>query len=119
MFTRMPVGLVFVLWAVTAAGCGKQGGNEPGPAADPATFPPLPQARALEPGILFHEVTIPSPSSRMKIWIYLPEKPLRTPTPCVFVGPAGSPLFLGMDLGPGDQAEHLPYVRAGFAVVSC
>jgi dienelactone hydrolase len=44
------------------------------------------------------------------------------PIPCVFIAPAGVPPFLGNGFGPDvdlqKNPEHLPYVRAGFAVVA-
>lgn len=52
------------------------------------------------------------------VWIYLPEKPAAEKLPCVLVAPAGSRLFHGMSLAEGDRAEHLPYVRQGFAVIA-
>jgi dipeptidyl aminopeptidase/acylaminoacyl peptidase len=59
----------------------------------------------------------PGPSGG-KVWVYLPEKPARPKLPCVLIAPAGSPLIHGMELGEEDRDEHLPYVRAGFAVVA-
>jgi dipeptidyl aminopeptidase/acylaminoacyl peptidase len=54
-----------------------------------------------------------------RVWVYLPNTWDRgTKFPCVVVPPAGSRLFHGMSLGAGDRSEHLPYVVAGFAVVS-
>jgi dipeptidyl aminopeptidase/acylaminoacyl peptidase len=54
-----------------------------------------------------------------RIWVYLPPDSAKAASlPCVLVPPAGSRLFHGMTLGSGDRAEHLPYVAAGFAVVS-
>jgi dienelactone hydrolase len=38
--------------------------------------------------------------------------------PCIFVAPAGTRLYHGKKLSTEDRAEHLPYVRAGFAVVA-
>jgi len=44
------------------------------------------------------------------------------PIPCVFIAPAGVPPFVGngfgTDLDRQKDPEHLPYVRAGFAVVA-
>lgn len=59
------------------------------------------------------------PGANGRLWIYLPEG--NTPPgslPCVFIAGAGSTLLEGMQLGEGDQAEHFPYVKAGFAVVA-
>lgn len=81
----------------------------------------------IEPGIRFHEIKIgpsagvPSriPGHRGKLWLYLPagNQPPKS-LPCVLIAPAGSNLVTGMDLGDGDRPEHLPYVRAGFAVIA-
>jgi dienelactone hydrolase len=80
--------------------------------------PDLGPARWLEPGVLFHEVTLPREQPTRKLWVYLPERAGTEKLPCVFVAPAGSNLFTGNALGEGDRPEHLPYVRAGFAVVA-
>jgi dipeptidyl aminopeptidase/acylaminoacyl peptidase len=114
--------LLGLVWLVPATGCGKkQDGSAPvGASARAARQGPLPElgpAKTLEPGVLFHEVTLPGQPPE-KVWIYLPAKPAEAKLPCVLVGPAGSTLLDGMDLGEGDRPEHLPYVRAGFAVVS-
>src|SRR5215470_7334182 len=53
----------------------------------------------------------------MQVWYYRPEQ-VKGKLPLVLVPPAGSTLLAGMDLGDGDRKEHLPYVKAGFAVVS-
>ena len=36
----------------------------------------------------------------------------------MFVAPAGAPIYAGNSQGDGDRAEHVPYVRAGYAVVA-
>lgn len=38
--------------------------------------------------------------------------------PCVFIAPAGTRLIYGASLSNDDSPEHLPYVRAGFAVMA-
>ena len=96
-------------------------GNVAEPAAatfNAANYPPLPAARKVEPGVLVHELSFAHGRITRQIWIYLPEKPAGSSLPCVLVAPAGSPLIYGMELGDGDRAEHLPYVRAGLGVVS-
>lgn len=40
------------------------------------------------------------------------------PAPLVVIAPAGSPLVHGMELVPEDIPEHLPWVRAGYVVIS-
>jgi dipeptidyl aminopeptidase/acylaminoacyl peptidase len=62
------------------------------------------------------ELTLPSGGGRA--WIYLPDQAAGDRIPVVLVGPAGSHLVDGMTLGEGDRREHIPYARAGFAVVS-
>ena len=74
--------------------------------------------RQIEPGVSFYEATQPTAvHSKATLWIYLPTG-VKGKIPCVVIGPAGTPLIWGMNLGDGDRAEHLPYVRAGFAVVA-
>lgn len=91
----------------------------------PIALPPFPDpgpSRTLEPGIELHEIHLPGgpkPGFGGKLWLYLPsgahpDKSL----PCVLITGAGSNLMVGMDLGDGDRPEHLPYVRAGFAVLA-
>ncbi len=87
-------------------------------------FPDPGPAREVEPGIMLREVTLgpalgAAPGHGGKLWLYTPpgdhaEKSL----PCVLITGAGSNLLTGMDLSDGDRPEHLPYVRAGFAVLA-
>ena len=69
-----------------------------------------------------HEVSLAHGDQAGRIWIYLPEKLPKHPIPCVFIAPAGVPAFVGNSFGPDldrqQHPEHLPYVRAGFAVVA-
>lgn len=96
-----------------------------GPITPPA-FPELGPGVVLEPGVRFHEVrlgpndpTPESPGHRGKLWLYLPDGPHDPRAlPCILIAGAGSNLITGMDLGAGDRREHLPYVRAGFAVLA-
>jgi dienelactone hydrolase len=54
-----------------------------------------------------------------KLWLYLPGgQHAPKSLPCVLIAGAGSNLITGMDLGDGDRPEHLPHVRAGFAVLA-
>lgn len=92
--------------------------NEPLP-----TFPNLPAARSISPGIDFREVRLAIPSGRPgsagRIWVYTPTgQHAAHSLPCVFITGAGAFPFTGMDLGDGDRPEHLPYVKAGYAVVA-
>ena len=115
--------LVVVGVMVTAIITGARG--RPAPVAtlqiDRTAFPERPATRRLGRGVQFSEVALrgSGPAQAMKIWIYFPEGQHATASlPCIFVAPAGSTLITGMALGEGDRAEHLPYVREGFAVVS-
>jgi dienelactone hydrolase len=54
----------------------------------------------------------------MKLWVYLPDPLPAGRMPCILIAPAGSKMVHGMALGDGDRAEHVPYVRKGFAVLS-
>ena len=67
-------------------------------------------------GIAFAETTSPHGTT---LWVYRPPGQHEPQSlPVVLIGPAGSTLIVGMDLAPGDRAEHLPYVREGFVVVA-
>lgn len=102
--------LVVVGCAAAPTGAGRD--------AQKGRLPELGPARALEPGVLFHEVSLPGKRSAKKLWVYLPERAGGAKAPCVLIAPAGSKLVHGMRLGEGDRAEHLPYARAGFVVVA-
>jgi predicted Zn finger-like uncharacterized protein len=84
-----------------------------GPVA-PAELGP---ARKIQAGVSFREARLVRGGVPMRVWYYEPAKSTAK-LPLVVVPPAGSTLFTGMDLGDGDRAEHYPYVRAGFAVMS-
>jgi dienelactone hydrolase len=84
------------------------------PSAGPASpFPPLATPRELTPDILFYDMRLKG----TRLWIYRPKK-AKGRLPLVLVAPAGTRLVHGVGLGKGDLPEHLPYVRAGFCVVS-
>lgn len=125
MRIRPAVGPVVVLLAL-GVGCGKRPPKPDMPAgaqqlpdapAEPVDFPELGAARTIQPGVRFREATIQRGAVPMRVWYYEPEKAAGK-LPLVLVPPAGSTLFVGMDLSDGDRAEHYPYVRAGFAVAS-
>jgi dipeptidyl aminopeptidase/acylaminoacyl peptidase len=91
----------------------------------PIEMPPLPAVgpgRAIEPGVMFHEVRLPGgakPGFAGKLWLYLPAgEHAEHSLPCVLIAPGGSSLLKGMELTEGARPEHLPYVRAGFAVLA-
>lgn len=50
------------------------------------------------------------------LWLYVPRG--RTAEALVVVPPSGGTLLTAPELAPSDRPEHLPYVAAGFAVVS-
>jgi dienelactone hydrolase len=83
----------------------------------PVPLPDLGPAQPIQPGVLFREVTLRRGETPMRLWCYQPARPSQK-TSLVLVPPAGSTCFVGMRMGDGDRAEHYPYVRAGFTVVS-
>jgi dipeptidyl aminopeptidase/acylaminoacyl peptidase len=61
------------------------------------------------------------PGHGMRLWLYLPAGAHAAKSlPCVLIAPGGSNLIIGNELneGRGDHPEHLPYARAGFAVLA-
>lgn len=54
----------------------------------------------------------------MTLWIYQPDPLPQAKVPCVFIAPAGTMMIHGLNLADGDAPEHLPWVKAGFAVVA-
>lgn len=81
-------------------------------------FPPLGNPKKIADGVLRYESTLKRGNNVSKVWIYVPEKAKQEKLPCVLIAPAGSRLVDGASLGEGSQAEHLPYVKAGFVVVA-
>jgi dipeptidyl aminopeptidase/acylaminoacyl peptidase len=73
---------------------------------------------ALEAGVSWHKVDLPGGDGTRTLWVYLPSSAGSSKVPCIFIAPAGSSCLDGMPLADGDRAEHLPYVRAGYAVVA-
>jgi dipeptidyl aminopeptidase/acylaminoacyl peptidase len=109
------------LTATLVVGCGSNRSGAPsGPrlADQPITLPPLGPARQVAAGVQLHEATVGAGNLAGKVWVYLPQPAPQGKLPCMLIAPAGTPLIHGMDLAEGDQDEHLPYVRAGFAVVA-
>jgi dienelactone hydrolase len=98
--------------------------------------PPFPERglnrTTLEPGVTREEVSFGArggfytpPGHGGILWIYLPEGQHASGSlPCILICGAGSTLLEGMSLtdrdadGEGDVPEHIPYVKAGFAVVA-
>lgn len=81
-------------------------------------MPTLPTAEKKEEGIIVHKVKLDKKDESSNVWIYLPEKTESKKLPVVLIAAAGSYLFNGVSLGQGDQPEHLPYVRKGYAVIA-
>jgi dienelactone hydrolase len=98
--------------------------------AGPIRLPRFPEpgpAVEIEPGVMLREVKLgpakpplgSPPGHGGKLWLYLPAgEHAPKSLPCILIAGAGSDLVTGMDLGDGDRPEHLPYVRAGFAVLA-
>jgi dipeptidyl aminopeptidase/acylaminoacyl peptidase len=80
-------------------------------------FPELGPVQRVQLDMQLREATIERGGISMKVWFYQPLKSTGK-LPLVLVPPAGSTLIAGMRLGNGDRAEHVPYVKAGFAVAA-
>jgi dienelactone hydrolase/DNA-directed RNA polymerase subunit RPC12/RpoP len=101
--------------------------NQNAPPWKMPALPRPPRATQIEPGVMLSEIILhagPQGAAKLpghggKLWLYLPagEHASRS-LPCVLIAGAGSNLITGMDLGEGDRPEHLPYSRAGFAVIA-
>ena len=77
------------------------------------------ESAKLEAGVFFQAHIIKPPNlPPHKVWIYHPDPLPSNRMPLVVIPPAGGRFFSAPDLVLGDRPEHLPYVRAGFAVVS-
>jgi acetyl esterase/lipase len=94
-------------------------GSQP-PLAAAALPPKLVRLTEMRPGIFFNSVTLPGPKEEQRVLgVYLPKAAMtQRNLPCVIIAPAGTRLFHGIDLSNGDVEEHLPYVKAGYMVVS-
>jgi dienelactone hydrolase/DNA-directed RNA polymerase subunit RPC12/RpoP len=97
------------------------------PIALPKRFPDLGQPDQIEPGVFFHEIKLrpesfpEQPGHKGTLWLYLPADRAKIEPkslPCVLIAPAGSKGMTGMKLEDGQRPEHLPYVKAGFAVLA-
>ncbi|MCO6457179.1 MAG: HEAT repeat domain-containing protein, partial [Pirellulaceae bacterium] len=118
----LPAGLLIYRFA-SRAGATRQIVQAP-PYQLTAPLPQFPEPgprRQVAPGVEMARVTlsVPGPGQRGTLYVYTPPGPHRRHSlPCVLIAPAGAPVILGMQLGEGDQPEHLPYVQQGFAVVA-
>ena len=75
------------------------------------------------PGVVWKEVPLNGdsnePATHGRLWVYLPAGEHEPGSlGCVLIGPAGSRMVHGMQLGREDQAEHYPYPEQGYAVVA-
>ena len=85
-----------------------------------------PNRQTMEPGVTREEIPLGArggfynpPGNGGILWIYLPEgQHAPGSLPCILICGAGSTLLEGMSLGDGDVDEHIPYAKAGFAVVA-
>lgn len=86
-------------------------------------FPALPPATPLEPGIDRHLIQLDGtgPATDMRIQLYMPASARNAPPqslPCILIAPAGTTMLTGIRFSHDDSAEHLAYVRRGFAVAT-
>jgi dipeptidyl aminopeptidase/acylaminoacyl peptidase len=114
-----------ILITVFSQGCQAQSGNTnannleiKSTPKEVIDFPSIGKPRKVADGILVYEVKLKRENITNSVWVYLPEKPTKEKIPAVLIAPAGSHLVDGKNLGAGDQAEHIPYVKSGFAVVA-
>src|SRR5579862_5530031 len=112
------VGLLLVAsLAVLFAGCHRHG--TPNPSGTIVySQPTLPKPRELAKGISLYTVSMPGRGSGKNVWIYAPNPLPASKIPCVLIAPAGTPMYYVIGLSASDRAEHLPYVKAGMAVVA-
>jgi dipeptidyl aminopeptidase/acylaminoacyl peptidase len=122
---RAAAGLSLALLAAVAA-CTRSGApRDATPAAPPPVVasdaPATPathdETRQLSDGVRVREVVFARAGVPMTAWIYRQAAAPR-PQPVVVIAAAGTPLFWGMNLADGDRPEHLPWARAGYAVVA-
>src|SRR5215831_13159251 len=82
-------------------------------------FAERPAMRTLAPGVEFCEIRVRGDGAGlpMTLNLYLPAgQHAAKSLPCVFIAPAGT-AFHGAVIDESDRAEHLPYVKEGFAVM--
>ncbi len=114
-------GLALVL-ITEARGCNSQQNAKPNASVQVNAvvhFPDRPAAQIRGANIEFCSIDIPGsgPGRPMNLNLYLPAGRHEAHSlPCVLIAPAGSANH-GSVIADNDRPEHLPYVRAGFAVV--
>jgi dienelactone hydrolase len=79
--------------------------------------------QVVAPGVEMAEVDLEifgsTPGWHSLLWVYTPQgRHDYHSLGCIFIAPAGAPIYAGNDLSLGDRAEHIPYVQAGYAVVA-
>ena len=94
------------------------------------SIPPMPdrgEGESLEDGVMLYRMSwgeesggfYETPGQGGQLWLYLPSGRHEPKSlPCVLIAPAGPGEGSGMLLVDKDQPEHIPYVKAGYAVVS-
>lgn len=107
--------------------------NEPAAANPLPVFPAVGPGIEIEPGVTWRKIKLkppreaigdPPPGHLQTLWLYLPKGDHAPGSlPCILIAPAGSNLLTGnaWEGAGGDEGrhpEHLPYVRAGFAVLA-
>lgn len=117
------------LLLVMLAGCGAQVDRTGDPSPldfdlsnyPVASFPELPKAISLYHASLYScDLGIDSRSvgRNDQVSIYTPDPFPSTPMPCIFMAPSGATSFTGKLHDHGDHREFLPYVHAGYIVVT-
>lgn len=81
-------------------------------------FPPIGTPKKIDENILVYEIEIKNNRELNKVWVYLPKETKKEKIPCILIASAGSRLIDGSSLGEGSRPEHIPYVKAGFAVIA-
>lgn len=93
----------------------------------PPNFPAFEDPDTVEPGVQKYVIELGDdddgdydpPGHGGVMWLYLPAgRHGPKSLPCILIAPAGSTLLTGMPLADGDQPEHVPYVKAGCAVLA-
>jgi dienelactone hydrolase len=116
--------LVLIVISLVLAGCNTASTSNAQRAAnksfqiDPKSFPELPVVQKIEDGVVVYKIRLNKDDDSSDVWIYLPEKPTKERLPAILITAAGSYLWNGTALDVGDQPEHLPYVKKGYAVIA-
>jgi dienelactone hydrolase len=86
-------------------------------------FPDLPPWKTYARGVESAEVSLSIPANAPgysgRLILYRPiGQTKKNSLGCVFIAPAGAPIFAGNILAEDDRREHVPYAKAGYAVVA-